>query len=159
RGDRHDPCRDLAVERMVAAQEDGLRPSPAPRRLREAPRAPDRHRRSDPVPPGRVAGGGDNSPASSSLRIGADHDGATTPVGVSPFLHRGVERVHVEMRDDPHRGDPPVARVSPALLRGEAREYEGNTSRDFGSRPWTLVIRSRLIGKASRALHERYRYE
>ena len=51
-GDGHDPVRHLAIDGTVVAEEHGFRLSAAPRRLRQAPGARDRHRRPDAVPSG-----------------------------------------------------------------------------------------------------------
>ena len=102
-GDGHDPVRHLAIDRTVAAEEHGFRLSAAPRRLRQAPRARDRHRRPDAVLPGRVAGRGDDAPARARLRIGPDDDGAAAKIRVPALFHGGIEGVHVEMGDDPDR--------------------------------------------------------
>ena len=103
RGDGHDPVRHFTIDRTVTAKEHGLRLSAAPRRLRQAPRARDRHRRPDAVLPRRVACRGDDAPARARLRIGPDDDGAAAKIRVPALFHRGIEGVHVEMGDDPDR--------------------------------------------------------
>ncbi len=103
--ERHDPGRHFLVQRVIAAQEHGGRLASPSGRLGEAPRPRDRQGRPDAVLPGRIAGRGDDSAPLALLRIGADDDRPPAELGIAPLLHRGVERVHVEMGDDPHRGE------------------------------------------------------
>src|SRR5207244_12001224 len=57
---------------------------------------------ADAVPPGLIAGGGHDATTVSGLGVGADHERLAAKVGVGARLDRGVERVHVDVRDDPH---------------------------------------------------------
>ena len=54
---------------------------------------------------GRVARCGNDSSPFPLFRIGADDDQPPAERGIVLLLHRGVERVHVEMGDDFHRGE------------------------------------------------------
>ena len=102
----HDPGRHVPVERVIAAQEHRGRLAPPSGRLGEAPRPRDRQRGPDAVLPGRIAGRGDDSPPLSLLRIGADDDRSPAELRITPLLDRGVERIHVDVGDDPHRARP-----------------------------------------------------
>jgi hypothetical protein len=99
----HDPRRHLPVQGMRATEKHRGRFASTARRLGKTPRPGYRHGRPDAVRPGRVTGGGDDTASPALLRVGADDDRLPAERGVTPLLHRGVERVHVEMGDDPHR--------------------------------------------------------
>jgi hypothetical protein len=95
--------RHFPVQRMRATEKHRGRFASTARRLGKTPRPRDRHGRPDAVGPGRITGGGDDAASLPLLRIGADDKRLPAERGVAPLLHRGVERVHVEMGDDPHR--------------------------------------------------------
>ena len=103
RENRHDAPGDFGVEAPVTRNEDRLRFAATPCRLGETPRSRDWRRRPDTVAPRQVIRGRDHAAAVSIFRVRADNERLASQRGVVTLLDRGVVRVHVDVRDDPHR--------------------------------------------------------
>src|SRR5437899_6509128 len=118
--------------------------SPGSGRLGEAPRARDRRGRPDAVPPGRVAGGGDDPPALPRLRVSPDDDRPSAELRVAPLLHRGEEGVHVEMGDDPHGARIPSGTLANSEGASHSFDQPSPSSPWRRSRPQTALNPARL---------------
>ena len=128
--DRHHLPRGLAVGGEVRRQVDGVgQPPPCDR---------SRHRRVDPGQLARlVTGRGHHGPRPGP----ADHDRFPLQLRPPPQLDRGIEGVHVQMRDRPLVGHPPIVGRGRGRQRTQRRSTQPSRAR-ASSKPTESGTRS-----------------